>query len=36
MDSKKVSDSIVEIAQVMMPEHTNAAGNVHGGYRGTS
>jgi uncharacterized protein (TIGR00369 family) len=32
MDSKKVSDSRVEIAQVMMPEHTNAAGNVHGGY----
>jgi uncharacterized protein (TIGR00369 family) len=32
MDVKKVSDSKVEIAQVMMPEHSNAAGNVHGGY----
>jgi len=32
MGSKKVSDSKVEIAQVMMPEHSNAAGNVHGGY----
>ncbi|MHA1914331.1 MAG: acyl-CoA thioesterase [Promethearchaeota archaeon] len=32
MESKKVSDSKVEIAQVMMPEHSNAAGNVHGGY----
>lgn len=32
MQSKKVSDSKVEIAQVMMPEHSNAAGNVHGGY----
>jgi uncharacterized protein (TIGR00369 family) len=32
MEPKKVSDSRVEIAQVMMPEHSNAAGNVHGGY----
>jgi len=32
MNAKKVSDSKVEIAQVMMPEHSNAAGNVHGGY----
>ncbi|MFW9825062.1 MAG: acyl-CoA thioesterase [Candidatus Thorarchaeota archaeon] len=32
MESKKVSDSKVEIAQIMMPEHSNAAGNVHGGY----
>jgi uncharacterized protein (TIGR00369 family) len=32
MESRKVSDSKVEIAQVMMPEHSNAAGNVHGGY----
>jgi uncharacterized protein (TIGR00369 family) len=32
MNAKKVSDSQVEIAQVMMPEHSNAAGNVHGGY----
>ncbi|MHA2398382.1 MAG: acyl-CoA thioesterase [Promethearchaeota archaeon] len=32
MESKKGSDSKVEIAQVMMPEHSNAAGNVHGGY----
>ncbi len=32
MDAKKISDSKVEIAQVMMPEHSNAAGNVHGGY----
>lgn len=32
MEGKKVSDSKVEIAQVMMPEHSNAAGNVHGGY----
>jgi len=32
MGAKKVSDSKVEIAQVMMPEHSNAAGNVHGGY----
>jgi len=32
MDNKKISDSKVQIAQVMMPEHSNAAGNVHGGY----
>jgi len=32
MEAKKVSDSKVEIAQVMMPEHSNATGNVHGGY----
>ncbi len=32
MESKKVADSKVEIAQVMMPEHSNVAGNVHGGY----
>ena len=32
LEGKKVSASKVEIAQVMMPEHSNAAGNVHGGY----
>jgi len=32
MEAKKISDSKVELAQVMMPEHSNAAGNVHGGY----
>lgn len=32
MNAKKISDSKVELAQVMMPEHSNAAGNVHGGY----
>ncbi|MFW9823902.1 MAG: acyl-CoA thioesterase [Candidatus Thorarchaeota archaeon] len=32
MEAKTVSDSKVEIAQVMMPEHSNAAGNVNGGY----
>ena len=32
MESKKISDSKVELAQVMMPEHSNTAGNVHGGY----
>lgn len=32
MVNKKISDSKVQIAQVMMPEHSNAAGNVHGGY----
>ncbi len=32
LESKKISESRVEIAQVMMPEHSNAAGNVHGGY----
>ncbi len=31
-EAKKVSDSKVEITQVMMPEHANVAGNVHGGY----
>lgn len=32
MKNRKVSDSRVEIAQVMYPEHANPAGNVHGGY----
>ena len=32
IEPKKISESRVEIAQVMMPEHSNAAGNVHGGY----
>ncbi len=32
MEALKVSESKVELAQVMMPEHANAAGNVHGGY----
>ena len=32
METKKVSESKVEIAQIMMPEHSNVAGNVHGGY----
>jgi len=32
MESKKISDSKVEIAQIMMPEHSNGAGNIHGGY----
>lgn len=32
MKDKKVSGSKVELAQVMMPEHSNVAGNVHGGY----
>jgi uncharacterized protein (TIGR00369 family) len=31
LESKTVSQSKVEIAQVMMPEHANPAGNVHGG-----
>ena len=31
MEAKTVSQSKVEIAQVMMPEHSNPAGNVHGG-----
>ena len=31
MEAKTVSQSRVEIAQVMMPEHANPAGNVHGG-----
>ena len=32
MKEKTVAESQVEIAQVMMPEHSNPAGNVHGGY----
>jgi uncharacterized protein (TIGR00369 family) len=32
MEGKTVSQSKVDLAQVMMPEHANAAGNVHGGY----
>jgi len=32
LKARKVSDSRVEIAQVMYPEHANLAGNVHGGY----
>jgi len=32
MEAKKVSESRVEIAQIMYPEHANPAGNVHGGY----
>ncbi len=32
MESKKVSESRVEIAQIMYPEHANPAGNVHGGH----
>ncbi len=31
MEANTVSQSKVEIAQVMMPEHANPAGNVHGG-----
>ena len=31
MESKKVADSRVEIAQIMYPEHANPNGNVHGG-----
>jgi uncharacterized protein (TIGR00369 family) len=31
LEAKTVSQSRVEIAQVMMPEHANPAGNVHGG-----
>jgi len=31
LEAKTVSQSKVEIAQVMMPEHANPAGNVHGG-----
>lgn len=31
MEAKTASQSKVEIAQVMMPEHANPAGNVHGG-----
>jgi uncharacterized protein (TIGR00369 family) len=32
MKNKKVSESQIEIAQVMYPEHANPAGNVHGGH----
>ncbi len=32
MEAKKVSESQIEIAQVMYPEHANPAGNVHGGH----
>jgi len=31
LEAKTVSQSKVEIAQVMMPEHANPSGNVHGG-----
>jgi len=31
LEAKTVSQSRVEIAQMMMPEHANPAGNVHGG-----
>jgi len=31
VEGKKVSDSKIEMAQVMLPEDANAAGNVHGG-----
>jgi uncharacterized protein (TIGR00369 family) len=31
LEAKTISQSKVEIAQVMMPEHANPAGNVHGG-----
>jgi len=31
MEAKPVSESKVEIADIMLPEHANAAGNVHGG-----
>ncbi|MFX0059780.1 MAG: acyl-CoA thioesterase [Candidatus Hodarchaeota archaeon] len=32
MEQKTMSESKVEIAQVMYPEHANPAGNVHGGH----
>ena len=32
MKDKTVSESKVELAQVMYPEHANPAGNVHGGH----
>ncbi|NVM37772.1 MAG: acyl-CoA thioesterase [Candidatus Lokiarchaeota archaeon] len=32
MKNKRVSESRVEIAQIMYPEHANPAGNVHGGH----
>ena len=31
MDVKSVSESKVEIAQIMMPQHSNPAGNIFGG-----
>jgi len=31
LEAKTVSQSRVELAQIMMPEHANVAGNVHGG-----
>jgi len=31
LEAKTVSQSRVELAQIMMPEHANATGNVHGG-----
>jgi len=32
LKGKKVSDSRVMLAQMMLPEHANTAGNVHGGW----
>lgn len=32
MEDKKISESQVEIAQIMYPEHANPSGNVHGGH----
>jgi uncharacterized protein (TIGR00369 family) len=32
MEGKKVTETRVELAQIMYPEHANPAGNVHGGY----
>lgn len=32
MENKKVSESRIEIVQIMYPEHANPAGNVHGGH----
>ncbi len=31
MEAKTISETKVEIAQLMMPEHGNSTGNVHGG-----
>jgi acyl-CoA hydrolase len=31
MEPKKISETKVELAELMLPEHANAAGNVHGG-----
>ena len=31
MEGKKIKDSLVTLAQVMIPEDANPAGNVHGG-----